>query len=165
MIQCQGCGSEHVQKLSVVYDGGLSDINAREAGVGLGIGAGGLGLGVGSSKIKGSHQSRLSQKAAPPEKKKVVKHLLFWILGISFVPVAVLAILGWESNVARFLVVWSYIGAGAAHVLSDIRYNLKVYPGLFSRWNASFFCHKCGVVFEVPSAHSPSGSSVLGTST
>lgn len=74
MIQCQGCGSEHVQKFSIVYDGGLSDINAKEAGMGLGIGAGGLGLGAGSSKIKGSHQSRLSQKAAPPEKKKVVKH-------------------------------------------------------------------------------------------
>lgn len=158
MIQCQGCGSESVQKLSVVYDGGLSDINAKEGGVGVGFGSGGLGIGFGSSKIKGSNQSRLSQKAAPPEKKKVIKHFAIWGIGLFIVPPVVVSVFGWDSSIAQVLTVLLYLWVAGLHVYSDIRYNRRIYPGLFSRWDASFLCHKCGVMFQVPKMPSPSGS-------
>jgi predicted nucleic-acid-binding Zn-ribbon protein len=160
MIQCQECGSENVQKLSVVYDGGFSDINAKEGGVGIGFGSGGIGLGIGSSKIKGSHQSRLSQKAAPPTKKRIVKHFALWGIGLFIVPPLVVSILGWDSSFAQLLIFVSYLGAAGLHIYSDIQYNQRVFPKLLGRWNASYFCHKCGITFLF-SVSSSSGSGVM----
>lgn len=164
MIQCQGCGSESIQKLSMVYDGGLSDINAKEGGVGVGFGSGGIGIGIGSSKIKGSNQSRLSQKAAPPEKKRVLKHFAIWGIGLFIVPPVVVSVLGWNSSIAQLLTLLSYLGAAGLHIYSGIQYNRRIYPGLFKRWDASFLCHKCGMNFQFPTVHSQNGSNVSGTS-
>jgi hypothetical protein len=163
MIQCQGCGSENVQKLSIVFDSGLSDINAKEGGVGIGFGSGGLGIGFGSSKIKGSNQSRLSQKAAPPEKKRVIKHFAIWGIGLFIVPPIVVSVLGWESSIAQFLTVLSYLAAAVLHIYSDIQYNRRIFPGLFSHWDSSYLCHKCGLIFNYPNTSSPSASALLGS--
>jgi hypothetical protein len=163
MIQCQGCGSENVQKLSMVYDGGLSDINAKEGGVGVGFGSGGLGIGFGSSKIKGSNQSRLSQKAVPPEKKRVVKYFAIWGIGLFIVPPVVVSVLGWDSSIVQLLTVLLYLGAAGLHIYSDIQYNRRIYPRLFARWNVSFLCHKCGLMFQ-SAAQNSSGTKVLGAS-
>jgi hypothetical protein len=162
MIQCQGCGSESVQKLSMVYDSGLSDINAKEGGVGVGFGSGGIGIGFGSSKIKGSNQSRLSQKAAPPEKKRAIKHFAIWGIGLFIVPPVVVSVLGWDSSIAQLLTVLLYLAAAGLHIYSDIQYNRRIYPGLFTRWTGSFLCHKCGLMFQPPAIQDPSGSKVLG---
>jgi hypothetical protein len=160
MIQCQGCGSESVQKLAMVYDGGLSDINAKEGGVGVGFGSGGIGIGFGSSKINGSNQSRLSQKAAPPEKKRVIKHFAIWGIGLFIVPPVVVSVFGWDSSIAQLLTLLSYLGAAGLHIYSDIQYNRRIYPGLFARWDTSFLCHKCGIIFQVSTKSDPSKSKV-----
>lgn len=164
MIQCQSCGSENVQRLSIVYDGGLSEINAKESGSGIGFGSGGLGVGFGSSKIKGSNQSRLSQKAAPPEKKRVIKHFAIWGIGLFLVPPVVVSVLGWDSSIAQLLTLLLYLGAAGLHIYSDIQYNRRIYPNLFTRWDESFLCHKCGLMFQGPATLKQSGTIVLDAS-
>lgn len=158
LIQCQSCGSDNVQRLSIVYDGGTSEINAKESGVGLGFGSGGLGIGLGSSKIKGSNQSLLSRKVAPPAKKKTLKHFLLWGIGLFIVPSLVVTIFEWNASFSQFLVVLAYLAAAGTHLYSDFQFNRTIFPDLFSRWDESFLCLKCGLVSQVPSARSQSGS-------
>jgi hypothetical protein len=160
MIQCQSCGNENVQRLSVVYEGGMSEINAKESGMGVGLGSGGVGIGLGSSRIKGNNQSLLSKKAAPPDKKKTFKHFLIWGIGLFIVPAVFVSVFDWNSSLAQFLVVVSYLALAGLHLYSNFQYNRRIYPGLRARWDASFLCHKCGTMFQLPDP-SPSGSGVF----
>jgi uncharacterized protein VirK/YbjX len=51
-LSCPSCKSEATQRLAIVYEHGLSDINTTSSSVGLGIGGGGLGIGGAKSRTK-----------------------------------------------------------------------------------------------------------------
>jgi hypothetical protein len=137
MLACGACKSENIQKLSLVYEGGLSHAEGKETGIGVGLGAGGVGTGIGSSKYKGTNQSLLSKNAAPPVKRKPVKEGFFYLLGVVLVYQFAPGNLGIE-----FLL----IVAGGIHVFWNWRYNQNTFPGLIRQWNASFLCLKCGTI-------------------
>lgn len=70
--QCPACKSDHVKKLSLVYEEGKFasiGINSSSS-VGIGVGASGLGFGVAKTEgaTSGISQSLLSEKHAPPLK-------------------------------------------------------------------------------------------------
>lgn len=68
-LACPSCKSDNTQRLAVIYEGGLSDINTKSKGTAIGFGRGGIGVGVGGSKTTGTSQTAASQRAAPPQKK------------------------------------------------------------------------------------------------
>jgi hypothetical protein len=61
------------------------------------------------------------------------------------------------------LVVIAFLAATAVHLYSDYQYNRKIFPGLFSRWEESFLCLKCGAEFQVPDARVGSGANPMPT--
>lgn len=141
MLTCEACKSENIQKLSLVYEGGLTQLKGSQTGIGFGIGGDGGAIGIGSSKLKGTNQSVLSKKAAPPSRKKPFKVGFFYLLG---------AWLVYQFAPGNLAIVLLLIAGGAIHVFANVRYNRRVFPGLFRTWDASFLCLKCGMI----SAHS-----------
>jgi len=137
MLACGACKSENIQKLSLVYKGGLSHAQGKETGVGLGVGVGGGGVGIGSSKYKGTSQSLLSKNAAPPVKRKLLKVGFFYVLG---------AWLVYQFAPGNLGIVLLLIAAGGFHVFWNWRYNKNTFPGLFRKWDSSFLCLKCGEI-------------------
>jgi hypothetical protein len=137
MLTCEACKSENIQKLSLVYEGGLSLIQGKQSGVGIGLGGESGLVGVGTSKFKGTNQSVLSRNAAPPAKKKPYKVGLIYLFCVwlisQFAP----------GNLAIVLIL---IIGGGLHVYGNIRYNQRVFPILFQKWNSSFLCLVCGTI-------------------
>ena len=84
-FKCGSCGSEDIQKLSVVYETGTSNIDARTTGssTGLGIGRGGLGVGTAfnSSRTRGTQTTELAKRAAPPKRKAGAGWIVAGIIG------------------------------------------------------------------------------------
>jgi len=60
--QCPKCGATDMVKASLAHEAGTSDIQSVTVGAGIGGG----GLGVGAAKSKGTSQSLLAQRTAPP---------------------------------------------------------------------------------------------------
>jgi hypothetical protein len=139
---CSSCQSDNVQKLSLVYESGLTQLNGKQSGVGVGLGSGGVGLGLGSSKIKGVNQSLLSQKAAPPARKKPLKVALYYLVAVFIV--------GGVFNGAQ-IIAWGLFIAGALHAYANYRYNKIVFPKLYGEWDAQYLCQRCGTI-AVPSS-------------
>lgn len=137
MISCDSCKGENVQKLSLVYEGGFSNLKATSSGVGVGFGGDGAGIGIGSSTTKGTSQSILSQKASPPARKKPVKVGLLYGAATTFVYYFAPGNLG----IAFILLL-----AGGIHVFANLRYNRMIYPKLFKNWDLSYLCMKCGAI-------------------
>jgi hypothetical protein len=137
MLACGACKSENIQKLSLVYEGGLSHAQGKETGVGLGLGVGGGGVGIGSSKYKGTSQSLLSKNAAPPVKRKLLKVGFFYVLG---------AWLVYQFAPGNLGIVLLLIAGGGLHGFRNWRYNQNTFPGLFRKWDSSFLCLKCGEI-------------------
>lgn len=70
-MHCSGCGSIHLQKLSLVYMSGFRDFNTRTVGWGRSLYIG---------RTRGTSQSRLSQIAAPPQPRRYLRVLILWLL-------------------------------------------------------------------------------------
>lgn len=139
-LNCPSCSSEATQKLSLVYEGGYSDINTTSSSVGLGLAGGRLGVGAGKTRTTGVSQTAASQKAAPPAKKAYVKPLL-WIFG-GFILASVF--------VPKATILWNllWIGGSIAWIVHAYRYNAGIWPNLKSIWDRSFVCNRCSHTFQ-----------------
>jgi hypothetical protein len=86
-MSCPSCNSDQWKLASLVYQEGLSTIDATTRVIGTGIGPSGIGTGAGTAYTSGIRQSALSAAAAPP-KGSVIVGILFIVLvfcGLSFV--------------------------------------------------------------------------------
>ena len=123
---CSKCKSESIQKLSVVFESGLSSIATTSSGTGFGIGGGGLSLGAGSMATTGKSQTALSKKAAPPEKYRyrwpLIALFFSWMTQDSTALCAVNALIG---------VPW---------LAAVIHYNMKKWPPLYRLWQQKYLC-------------------------
>lgn len=146
MYACKICETDNVSKFSIVYEGGISNVNARETGTGIGFGRGGIGIGIGRSKIKGVQQTALSRKTAPPAKRRTVKHAVLYLIGFGFIPSVMGSIIHPFGEASASIWALAYIALAAYHIFTDIRYNREVWPGLMARWDSSFLCMKCDAV-------------------
>lgn len=136
-MQCSKCGSDNTQRLEVIFDGGTQNIDTSSKTAGAGFG-GALGLGGAVTKTKGTSQTALAQKAAPPAKRPlqwvIIGFLLGFLLlgnGAIVVGVALLAITG-------------FLGYKA------YQYNSQEWPGLYKHWKDCWMCHKCGDIYHQP---------------
>ena len=86
VLSCPTCGSGNVQSLSIAYEGGLSTVNTRSSGSGIGIGIGRGGIigmfGTGGGKTRGTAQTALSRRCAPPQPAPVGALLVIWSVAI-----------------------------------------------------------------------------------
>ena len=150
-LQCSSCQCENVQKLSLVYENGISDLKGTQTSTGVGLSQGGLGVGVARSKIRGTQQTALSKKATPPTKKSIFKRGALYFVGIFIVPMVLLAILQQSHNtVLGIVVVITYIAVAVWHLITRFKYNKTQFPQLFQNWDKSYMCHTCGSMF-IPS--------------
>lgn len=145
---CPSCQSDNIQRLSVIYEGGLSDINTKTKGTALGFGRGGIGVGVGASKTTGTSQTAASQRAAPPAKKRYLKPLLA-IFGL-FIVISIF--MGTKSNLVANALGFVWLAASAGWVYFAFQYNSKTWPPLKAAWDDSYLCNRCNEMFCLSSS-------------
>jgi hypothetical protein len=134
-MQCTQCGSDNVQRLSIIYQSGTQHISTTSTTFGAG---GGTGFGVGSAttSTSGTSQSYLAVKAAPPLKKSY-RSILLLIPGIG--------VAGLAESILPLLVLAAIAALRCYH---SFRYNKGVYPGLRATWLKSWHCNKCGIIYS-----------------
>lgn len=136
-MNCPKCGSEHTQRLEIIYENGTHAIDTKSGTIGAGFG-GGFGAGGAKTQTKGTSQSTLAKKAAPPEKKS---HL-FWLL-CGFFSFAVFA----QNQIASYLIGLLLLVLAFFLAKTTIEYNSKEYPKLRKDWENSWMCQKCGNIY------------------
>lgn len=142
---CPSCKSDNIQRLSVIYEGGLSDINTKSKGTAIGFGRGGIGVGVGSSKTTGTSQTAASQRAAPPPKKRYLKPLLV-IFGAFML---LMLFVGTKNSFVAGALNIGWLAASAGWIYFAFQYNSKTWPPLKATWDNSFFCNRCNEIFSL----------------
>lgn len=153
-FSCPNCKSTDLRKLSLAYQEGISQINARTRLRGVVVGSDGPDLVVGSGKTKGIQQTAASKTAGPPIKWSYVKLagwsvLLFVAIGwivfyantvttnsqtVASVPLVVYAIVAGCIVISLFAGFW--------------RHNHATYPRQYAKWDRSFVCNRCGRISE-----------------
>lgn len=139
-IDCPHCGSENIQKFSLVYLNGIGKIDGTTVGVGTGGLYGGL--------VNGKSQTALSEITAPPKKKWVIRRfLLMWILMDSFVfflnNIRVNDFVWFNNLVIIFLALLVPI----YYAVRGYIYNKKIYQRLYYLWDKKYLCLKCSQWF------------------
>lgn len=147
-LQCSSCKSENVQKVSLVYESGISAITGKSTSTGVGMSRGGLGVGVARSKIKGSQQTELSRKAAPPAKKRFLRNLIIYTVGFLFIPAIIISTLHIGNENMQMVVGFGYMALAAYHLYKNFMFNKKTWPSLYNIWNRQYMCLTCGNTFE-----------------
>jgi hypothetical protein len=125
----------------MIYNEGLSIINAQTSTVGSGFGGGGAAFGSASSHTTGRQQTQLSKQASPPGKKA-------WLLWSAVAVICGFLALGSLAHPGVGLLF--YVGITALAVrfaLKGRAYNSEVYPELYQKWERSFMCNRCGEMF------------------
>lgn len=141
-LACPSCKSDATQKLSIVFENGISDVNTTSRSVGLGVGRGGLALGGAKIKTEGTSQTAASQKAAPPAKKPYLKPLLYIFAAM------IIASIFLNGLVLGPLVTLAWLGGSIAYIVTARKFNSQVWPELFAQWDRSFVCSRCSHTFQ-----------------
>ncbi len=143
-LNCPSCKSENTQRLAVIHESGISQVNSKTGGIGIGIGRGGLAVGVGKASTAGTSQTAMSQRVAPPQKKPYVKPLL-WIF-LAYI-VTALGVSSAGSNLLSSIVAIAWLGASGAWIYHAVQFNFKIWPALTSKWENTFMCQRCNHQF------------------
>jgi hypothetical protein len=146
---CPQCGDTGTQRTPLAYEGGLSHVNTNTGGLIFNLNGGGIGLAA--AKTRGTQQTALSQRVAPPSKQGYKGAALLFLVGLIGTPFVVEALNGLRNDLLSSLVLTCGLGATmfytwriAKHVF---HFNRVTWPDLYAHWQRSFFCHKCGNVF------------------
>lgn len=136
---CPHCGSEQIQRYSIAYTNGISDVTATTTGVG--ISSGGV-LGVGGAKTSGTAQTALSQSVAPPSKYSYLRELF-----IAFVVIPI--VFGLLNDLLlpfkwKWVFILSFVYLYFHTYKVAFNYNQNIYPKDMEDWNKSWLCMKCG---------------------
>ena len=141
-FQCSQCGSEDIQKLSMVYEAGTSVIDTRSRGssTGIGITRGGLGIGtaVNSSRTRGTQTSEIAKRAAPPPAKTALGWLVLGLVG---------GLLLWA--LAGPILALALFGLCIFLMIKGNAYNGGELVKLREAWNQSWLCHRCGTISRI----------------
>lgn len=144
-FNCPSCHSENTQRLSVVYESGISDINTKSRGWIFGMGGGDSGVGITTSKTKGTSQTAASLNSSPPEK------MGYWKLQLLlFVICAVLVGMFAQDNKILeklFTIIWLCVSA--FFVYRTFKFNQQQWPKQMRAWENTFQCNRCNEVFTV----------------
>ena len=154
-VECPRCGSEQVQKLSVIYESGVAVVDTTSAGYGIGATGQGLGGGFGAAATRGVQVTALAAKAAPPARRNTGRPAI-WMLFCGFLPF----MLHWfESNglspAAPPMVMYSSFGIAAlafSILVSNSFWNSTEWPKLYQHWERMYMCNRCGTMLVVEEA-------------
>jgi hypothetical protein len=135
-MQCDKCYSDNTQRLQVVYENGMSNINTTSNTVGVGYGRG-FGLAGARTSTQGTSQSVLSERAAPPSKKSYKWSVIAIVVGTLF-------------TMNEIYVGIIFAGIGAYITFSSYKYNNEVWPSLNEHWLNCWLCNKCGNIYHLP---------------
>jgi hypothetical protein len=149
-FHCPNCSSGDLKKVSLAYQEGTHRVKTRTGLLGLVFGEAGPGLAVGRARTRGIQQTELSKALSPPRKwsyaRLILRSLLVTACGlgayvvfvesstppVSTLPLKLYVFLGPMIFTLFALVVW--------------RHNRLVYPLLYTQWDRSFLCQRCGTV-------------------
>ena len=139
-MKCDKCGSEHTQRLEVLYEQGLSNTQSKSRGIGVGVAGGGIGIGAMGMKSDSSSISVFAQKAAPPNKASYKIQIIMLVLSYFIL----------AGN--PMFQIWFFIGlglliTGAVLTIGAFRYNSRIYPELMRKWRDTWVCNQCGHKF------------------
>jgi hypothetical protein len=139
-MQCIKCNSDNTQRLAIVFDAGTQDISATSRTAGVGGISGALGLGGSITNTSGVSRSVLAQKAAPPQKKKLMALFVVTVIGL----------LGLQGSFFVVLAGLAMVGIGGYGIYNALRFNSQNWPKLHQQWLESWLCHKCGTTYHQP---------------
>ena len=142
-MKCTNCGSDNIQKLSLVHESGTSTINTTTVGAGVGTG----GIGVGTAKTSGTQATNLSARVAPPP------HPQGLVAGFGiFFPLL------WVFFLFRVPWIWFWIVWCTAMVLAACAdwQAYQIRPQFLEKWERQYLCWRCGTTME------PRGKSKTG---
>jgi len=137
-MQCNQCGSDHTQRLQVVYEGGTHAISSISRTLDTGSLDAALGISDSVTTTVGISRSILVQKMAPPEKRNLSAVVLLTLIGFLCLRGSTGFILGGLAMMA----------VGIYGLYNSIRFNRETWPRLYRRWLDSWLCHKCGNVYH-----------------
>lgn len=164
-LNCPACGSEQVQKASVIFEAGTSQNVGHTMGTGVGVGLNGkMGIGFGSGTTKTTSKTVLAQRLSPPRPPGSLG--CFGCGGCLFV----IVFFGFLSSLMAFMSGLGGIGLGHGTKGGEdvffgllglliigslliwrwrVRENYKArYATDLMQWHKLWFCHQCGQVFE-----------------
>lgn len=147
-MQCPSCGSDHCQRLEVVYDDGTQNIRTTSHTAGAGLAGGMYGAGGATTTTTGKSQSRLAGKAAPPPKRRYAAALLGGGMGLIGL---------FNASQGWWLVSLVMVGVCAYFLYRAFRFNTGQWPALYRHWLDQWICHRCGHIYHQPAAPSPLG--------
>ena len=153
-LRCPKCNSTDLKKVSLAYEEGLFRSEGRTRLRAVAVGSGGPDLLVGRATTRGTGQSALSKKLAPPVKWSYLKVvgwsvLVFLVAGwlvfyvntvttnattVSSGPMTLLALISGSMFVLLLFFVW--------------RHNHSTYKQRYAQWDRSFLCERCGAISQ-----------------
>jgi|GEM_PF-3224012 len=143
--QCPKCGATDTVKASLAHEAGTSDINAVTVGAGLDGG----GVGVGAAKSRGTSQSLLAMRVAPPAGK--------YNSGVLFLVLAGLATYGCIS-VGLPWWVWLILVLASGGLVSPLfMAEAREHQQKLKEYELKWLCQRCGEIssFGGPKATAP----------
>lgn len=164
-LDCPKCGSASTQKLSAIFEAGTATIQTGSTHLGVGLSGDGLVPVLGSSSTSGVQQSELAKRAAPPAKKGIgcgeIGAVLVAPPLLGLLAVFLCFVVGWDSaadwvcpgvsGIMFVLLLTGLVLAGR----EAARYNATEWPPLQSKWERSWYCHRCAEVFVLDAGAAP----------
>ena len=139
---CPHCQSTEIQRFSVAYQSGISQINAKTAGIGMSLSG---KVGIGGAQTKGQSQTELSRTTAPPKKLTYGIWIVCGFVASFFLSFLFNQIL--PQTLADGLAISGSVGLVLYFMYRSFRFNRDVYPKLMQQWENSWVCFRCGHKF------------------
>lgn len=136
-IHCTHCGSENVQKASVIHEGGTSS--------GTSFSGGSFGGRAGGFTTVSTSQTKLATKLKPPARMGILA-MIGCVVGIS---VTGFLTMGMLPEREPWWLFWLFLaGLQTFALLRGLNRN-KVYPEKMEAYNKMWFCQKCGEISHI----------------
>jgi hypothetical protein len=151
-LSCPKCNSTDLKKVSLAFQSGLYRTDARTRLRGVVVGEGGPNVVVGRATTRGIQQTELSKHISPPAKWSYVKPIgwsgvVTLIALVLYVQYVMASPVPASSLPVKLYVVFAPL---VLFLLVGIvwRHNHSAYKQKYARWNESYICERCGMVFE-----------------
>jgi hypothetical protein len=151
-LRCPKCNSTDLKKVSIAHEEGLFQNESRTRLRAVVVGGGGPDLVVGKATTRGTHQSALSKKLAPPVKwsyLKVIGWSVLVFLSVGWVLFYVNTVTTNATTVLSAPLTAFGLSAGALFVVLMFlvfRHNHAIHHRRLAEWDNSFICQRCGAV-------------------
>jgi hypothetical protein len=136
-LNCNHCGSENIQRISVIHEGGTSR--------GKSFSAGGFGGNAGAVSTVTSSQTNLAAKLSPPPKMGIITTIF---LGIGILLTASIAVAMLPER-ESWWIFWLFLAALQTFKLVRGLNHNKRYPEAIAKYRKTWHCHKCGELSEI----------------